>query len=793
MKHDPRHIILLPLLAIIMAACSDTPLPAPAPAPGDTATVIFSLNLNSSSPTASRALSRAESTEIRTAWDPATDPAIIPGWWTAVAADRFADITAGTLIITYSTADNTPKRLAFTAGSINLHDANTPAGAGDLAIELTAEQAAAVAASGLSIGSYNVTITKITYSVTTVTTDPQPTEPTEYTLTEEEREFPSDYDGAYAKRYVFDKGIFTQNEPVVGGNITVTVKVATDIAKEVVFFTSNKYNGTNVSTYTEADGSRQYKYAITEDVSNSLKAYGLDVLTYEQAITKITYTATIGSGGTGGEDPKPSVEGEEYIAWEGSKEFSSEWVVSEVVPIESSVFKEHEPLIGGKITITMNPHNPNNTVDLHTSNDYYTPVKLNTYKSNADGSASIEYELTEAFINELKQYGLKVHAYSSTITQITYTAKKAVAPGPDPIDPGLLWKDEYNPGDEDAADCVIDPAKLHLLIYDSDTEKLIAWVKDVRLTEQTGDDRHYGGELSISLEAFKDATGGTRTADGTTTSNAAGITESVNEVTVIALANWSTSVVTPLLTAGSTIAQLEAAAATFAWNAGLSAKDNGYIPMWGQSRIHVDFSTDNLANLLDIKLLRSLAKVKIMLKDNADSPASSTAPYYDIASVKVNNYAPQGYYMPSGIRMATEIEGAAIPLKPATTELSVADCINAFTTAAPQSTPVMMLPSGVKSYILYLPEQLNDAESATPPSIDISIKSLHAGNDIPVGDTVSGTLHFTTTGLADEAPKNIIRNHQYDFTVRIDGGLKFSVTVADMIDGGTYSYEYVIK
>lgn len=34
MKHDPRHIILIPLLAIIMAACSDTPLPAPAPAPG---------------------------------------------------------------------------------------------------------------------------------------------------------------------------------------------------------------------------------------------------------------------------------------------------------------------------------------------------------------------------------------------------------------------------------------------------------------------------------------------------------------------------------------------------------------------------------------------------------------------------------------------------------------------------------------------------------------------------------------------------------------------------------------
>lgn len=31
MKHDPRHIILIPLLAIIMAACSDTPLPAPAP------------------------------------------------------------------------------------------------------------------------------------------------------------------------------------------------------------------------------------------------------------------------------------------------------------------------------------------------------------------------------------------------------------------------------------------------------------------------------------------------------------------------------------------------------------------------------------------------------------------------------------------------------------------------------------------------------------------------------------------------------------------------------------------
>lgn len=549
MKHDPRHIILIPLLAIIMAACSDTPLPSPAPAPGDTATVIFSLNLNSSSPTASRALSRAETTETETV------------------------------------------------------------------------------------------------------------ETEEILLSDEERVF-----GGWEPdlQYTFSNSVFTENEPVAGGYITATVK---DIKQnnKVEFF----INGTG----------------------------------YPQ---------------------------------------------TEIVQVD----------------------------------DIYSLYR---------------YQIKDTDVELLKKGGLKVMAYYRTVTQITYTAKKAGPVGPDPIDPGLLWKDEYNPGDEDAADCVIDPDKLHLLIYDSDTEKLIAWVNGVRLTDQSGDDRHYGGELSISLEAFKEATGGTRIADGTTTSNAAGVTESVNEVTVIALANWSASVVTPLLTAESTIAQLEEKAAAFDWNAGLSAKDNGYIPMWGQSRIHVDFSTDNLANLLDIKLLRSLAKVKIMLKDDAASPASTTAPYYDIASVRVNNYAPRGYYMPSGIRMDNAIEGAATPLKPATTELSVADCINAFTSGALQSTHVMMLPSGVKSYILYLPEQLNDAESATRPSIDISIKSLHAGNDIPVGDTVNGTLHFTATGLADDAPKNIVRNHQYDFTVRIDGGLKFSVTVADMIDGGTYSYEYVIK
>lgn len=549
MKHDPRHIIFIPLLAIIMAACSDTPLPSPAPAPGDTATVIFSLNLNSSSPTASRALSRAETTETETV------------------------------------------------------------------------------------------------------------ETEEILLSDEERVF-----GGWEPdlQYTFSNSVFTENEPVAGGYITATVK---DIKQnnKVEFF----INGTG----------------------------------YPQ---------------------------------------------TEIVQVD----------------------------------DIYSLYR---------------YQIKDTDVELLKKGGLKVMAYYRTVTQITYTAKKAGPVGPDPIDPGLLWKDEYNPGDEDAADCVIDPDKLHLLIYDSDTEKLIAWVNGVRLTDQSGDDRHYGGELSISLEAFKEATGGTRIADGTTTSNAAGVTESVNEVTVIALANWSASVVTPLLTAESTIAQLEEKAAAFDWNAGLSAKDNGYIPMWGQSRIHVDFSTDNLANLLDIKLLRSLAKVKIMLKDDAASPASTTAPYYDIASVRVNNYAPRGYYMPSGIRMDNAIEGAATPLKPATTELSVSDCINAFTSGALQSTHVMMLPSGVKSYILYLPEQLNDAESATRPSIDINIKSLHAGNDIPLGDTVSGTLHFTTTGLADDAPKNIVRNHQYDFTVRIDGGLKFSVTVADMIDGGTYSYEYVIK
>lgn len=783
MKHDPRHIILIPLLAIIMAACSDTPLPAPAPAPapGDIATVIFSLNLNSSSPTASRAISRAETAEIRTAWDPATDPAIIPGWWTAVAADRFADITAGTLTITYSTADNTPKRLAFTAGSINLHDANTPAGAGDLAIELTAEQAAAVAASGLSIGSYNVTVTKITYSVTTGSADPDP-QPTET----EVRTAWDETKGAITPQW--SASVAASNFT----NITAGPMTITYTGKDnAISYLSVMTNGTALYGANTPDGAGDLILTITEEQAKTIATSGIMIGSNDITVTKITYTATVG-GGTGGDDHKPEIEGEEYIAWEGSKEFTGDWVQTDIITIESSVFNEHEPLEGGKITVTLNPYNAGKNVELHTTSPWNASYRLSSYKENSDGSAYVEQELTAAAISDLKQYGLGVRTYNSTITKITYTAKKAVAPGPDPIDPGLLWKDGYNPGDEDAADCVIDPAKLHLLIYDSDTEKLIAWVNGVRLTDQSGDDRHYGGELSISLEAFKEVTGGTRTADGTTTSNAAGVTESVNEVTVIALANWSASAVTPLFTSESKIADLEAAAATFNWNAEKSVKENGYIPMWGQSRIHVDFSTDNLANLLDIKLFRSLAKVKIMLKDDAASPASTTAPYYDIASVTVNNYAPKGYYMPSGIRMDNAIEGAATPLKPTTTELSVSDCINAFTSAL-QSTPVMMLPSGVKSYILYLPEQLNDAESATRPSIDISIKSLHAGNDIPVGDTVSGTLHFTTTGLADEAPKNIIRNHQYDFTVRIDGGLKFSVTVADMIDGGTYSYEYVIK
>lgn len=773
MKHDPRHIILIPLLAIIMAACSDTPLPAPAP--GNTATVIFSLNLNSSSPTASRALSRAESTEIRTAWDPATDAAIIPGWWTAVAADRFADITAGTLTITYNTSDNTPKRLAFTAGSINLYDANTPAGAGDLAIELTAEQAAAVAASGLSIGSYNVTVTKITYSVTTgsSTPDPQPTGTEVRTAWDETK-------GAITPQW--SAAVAASNfTNITAGPMTITYFCKDNTTDHHLSVTSNGTALYNTNTPTEAG---DLTLTITEEQASLIATSGITVGSNNVTVTQITYTATV--GGTGGDDPKPE-EDETITIFEGERVFANDW--QDLFNLSNTLFDQEGFVAGCKITIHFTM-----TANEGSSCEIGGISTIEYGKNYTQGSNYTEsYTLTEDQVKSLKSSGTYIRTYNRTVTKVTISVKKAGPVGPDPIDPRLLWKDEYNPGDEDAADCVIDPDKLHLLIYDSDTEKLIAWVNGVRLTNQSGDDRHYGGELSISLEAFKDATGGTRTADGTTTSNAAGVTESVNEVTVIALANWSASVVTPLLTAGSTIAQLEEKAATFNWNAEKSAKENGYIPMWGQSRIHVDFSTGNLANLLDIKLLRSLAKVKIMLKDNADSPASTTALYYDIASVRVNNYAPQGYYMPSGIRMATEIEGAATPLKPATTELSVADCINAFTSAALQSTPVMMLPSGVKSYILYLPEQLNDAESATRPSIDISIKSLHAGNDIPVGDTVNGTLHFTATGLADDAPKNIVRNHQYDFTVRIDGGLKFSVTVADMIDGGTYSYEYVIK
>ena len=183
---------------------------------------------------------------------------------------------------------------------------DSPTGAGDLAIELTAEQAAAVAASGLSIGSYNVTITKITYSVTTVTTDPQPTGTKEITLSEEEREFgANDYD---SKKYIFKNDLFKTNKPAVGGNITVTVKEPGN-SWEAVAFISNGWN--NITNYTEVDGAYIYQYPITEGISNNLMNSGLEVLTYNKTITKITYTATV--GGTGADDPTPDVPSDKEV------------------------------------------------------------------------------------------------------------------------------------------------------------------------------------------------------------------------------------------------------------------------------------------------------------------------------------------------------------------------------------------------------------------------------------------------------------------------------------------------
>lgn len=172
MKHDPRHIILIPLLAIIMAACSDTPLPAPAPAPGKQMRPLsFTMPSATLLPaTASRADETAE-TEIRTAFDLENgDTPLELRYSVNIPKDKFSNITDGEMCVSYKNTGH----LYLASGSLNLYDTYPTEEEGVLTFQLTKDDASIISTNGLLVGTTTVVVTKITYTaVKSSGTDPE--------------------------------------------------------------------------------------------------------------------------------------------------------------------------------------------------------------------------------------------------------------------------------------------------------------------------------------------------------------------------------------------------------------------------------------------------------------------------------------------------------------------------------------------------------------------------------------------------------------------------------------------
>lgn len=169
MKHDPRHIILIPLLAIIMAACSDTPLPAPAPAPGKQMRPLsFSMPSATLLPATA---SRADETEIRTAFDLENgDTPLELRYSVNIPKDKFSNITAGEMCVSYKNTGH----LYLASGSLNLYDTYPTEEEGVLTFQLTEDDASIISTNGLLVGTTTVVVTKITYTaVKSSGTDPE--------------------------------------------------------------------------------------------------------------------------------------------------------------------------------------------------------------------------------------------------------------------------------------------------------------------------------------------------------------------------------------------------------------------------------------------------------------------------------------------------------------------------------------------------------------------------------------------------------------------------------------------
>lgn len=184
-----------------------------------------------------------------------------------------------------------------------------------------------------------------------------------------------------------------------------------------------------------------------------------------------------------------------------------------------------------------------------------------------------------------------------------------------------------------------------------------------------------------------------------------------------------------------------------------------YIPMWGVTTLGQTLQIGKSNDLGTIYLLRSLAKVKVKMKEGMK------ARDYSLGEITFNNYNTRGYTLPATYNTASD-----------TKQIFFNNSLRPLASLAAAPIAMTNSESDEESIMLYIPEYDNKG-AATDKKATITLNLKCEGKD-------DGTYTLQFCNYTDGAPDpatlyNIQRNHYYEYTVYKDDGVKISLTVKE--------------
>ena len=197
---------------------------------------------------------------------------------------------------------------------------------------------------------------------------------------------------------------------------------------------------------------------------------------------------------------------------------------------------------------------------------------------------------------------------------------------------------------------------------------------------------------------------------------------------------------------------------------------NGFIPMSG-IKTHT-FTAEESQEIGTIDLLRSVAKIEIILSDNLVEQG------YRLTSTTIDQYNATGYLMPNGWR------GVA-----GTKELHRENCFNYYNDHQKSSNGLSFaMEEENKSMILYYPEYNTTRHVAeSMPKISVTLDTGEGTSELSFPQAIAFGSYDSNGALIPESYHNIVRNHIYQYTIAgISHGLSLEYEVKEWEDGGSW-------